>query len=127
VASAGDYLDITPAQARVQWRSLLARSPRPDTPEFRRVDFLPVETLLCLAATANVDHHHYGGGTSHLAPAPVPELASLFERTPASILAKQANLDGSRPNGARHELETAEALLSDTSRLVSISRLDHAS
>jgi len=67
-----------------------------------------------------VDHHRYGGSTSNLAPSPVPELASLFERTPASILAKQANLDGSRPNGAQYEVETAEVLLADTVRLAAI-------
>jgi putative restriction endonuclease len=120
VASAGDYLDITPVQARSQWRSILGRPSRPATPHFRQVDFVPVETLLCLAAMAIIDHHHYGGSTSHLASTPVPELALLFERTPASILAKQANLDGSRPNGARHEVETAETLLSDTNRLSAI-------
>jgi putative restriction endonuclease len=52
-----------------------------------------------------------------LAPSPVPELATLFKRTPASILAKMANLDGSRPNGARHEVETAAALLAEPGQL----------
>lgn len=113
----GDYLDITHAQALSQWRSILSRPTRPSGPGFRQVDFVPTETLLCLAAMLVVDHHRYGGSSNHLAPSPVPELASLFERTPASILAKQANLDGSRPNGARHEVETAEALLGDTVRL----------
>jgi len=64
-----------------------------------------------------VNHRRYGGSTSHLAPSPVPELATLFKRTPASILAKMANLDGSRPNGARHEVETAAALLADPAQL----------
>ena len=107
VPSPGDYLELTPAQARAQWRSILARSPRPDIPGFRQVPFTPVETLLCLAAMAVVDHHHYGGSTNHLSPSPIPELAMLFQRTRASILAKQANLDGSRVNGARHEIESA--------------------
>jgi putative restriction endonuclease len=66
---------------------------------------------------AVVDHHRYGGSTNHLAPSPIPELAVLFQRTPASILAKQANLDGSRANGARHEVETAQVLLGDVDRL----------
>jgi putative restriction endonuclease len=117
VPSPGDYLELTPAQARAQWRSILARSPRPDIPGFRQVPFTPVETLLCLAAMAVVDHHHYGGSTNHLSPSPIPELATLFQRTRASILAKQANLDGSRANGARHEIETAQVLLADTDRL----------
>ncbi len=117
VRGIGAYLDITRAQALVQWRSILSRPTRPSQPGFRQVDFVPTETLLCLAAMLVVDHHRYGGSTNHLAPSPVPELASLFERTSASILAKQANLDGSRPNGALHEVETAEALLGDTARL----------
>jgi putative restriction endonuclease len=119
----GDYLEITDAQARQQWRSILARPLRPATPRFRQVDFTPVETLLCLAAMAVIDHHRYGGSTSHIAPTPVPELAALFARTPASILAKQANLDGSRSNGARHEVETAAVLLGDTGRLAAVYRL----
>jgi putative restriction endonuclease len=117
VTAVGDYLDITPAQARSEWRSILARPPRPVTPGFRQVPFTPVETLLCLAAMAVVDHHRFGGSTNHLAPTPIPELATLFARTPASILAKQANLDGSRANGARHEVETAQVMLGDTDRL----------
>lgn len=107
VPSASDYLDLAAAQARSQWRSVLARQPRPDTPGFRQVAFTPVETLFCLAAMAVVDHHHYGGSTNHLAPSPVTEPATLFQRTRASLLAKQANLDGSRANGARHEVDTA--------------------
>jgi len=113
VPSLTDYLDVAPATARSQWRDILGRSPRPSTPGFRQAPFTPVETLLCLAATAVVSHRHYGGSTSQLAPSPVPELARLFQRTPASILAKQANLDGSRPNGARHEVEAAQRILSD--------------
>jgi putative restriction endonuclease len=46
-----------------------------------------------------------------LAPSPVPELASLFKRTNASILAKMANVDGSRPHGARQDPIIATTLL----------------
>lgn len=113
----GDYLDISPSHARSQWRSILGRPARPTATAFRQADFTPTETLLCLAAMLVVDHHRYGGSTSQFAPSPVPELAALFERTAASILAKQANLDGSRPNGARHEVETAAALLGNTQQL----------
>lgn len=115
-----DYLDITPAQARSQWRQIVARAPRPTTPGFRQVPFAPVETLLSLAGMLLVNHRRYGGSTSHTAPAPVPALASLTRRTPASILAKMANLDGSRPNGARHEVETAATLLADPARLAAV-------
>lgn len=117
MATLGDYLDLTPTQAQIQWRAVLDRPPRPTTPRFRQVPFSPVETLLCLGAMAVVNHRHYGGATSRLAPTPVPELADLFGRAPASILAKQANLDGSRPNGARHEVEAAQLFLGDPNRL----------
>ena len=120
VAGVGDYLDITPAKARSQWRQVMGRGPRPTTPGFRQVPFAPVETLLSLAAMLLVNHRRFGGSTSHLAPMPVPALASLTRRTPASILAKMANLDGSRPNGARHEVETAATLLSDPARLSAV-------
>ncbi|MHB1844819.1 MAG: HNH endonuclease [Deltaproteobacteria bacterium] len=112
-----DYLDISLTQAHSQWRVILGRPARPTATAFRQADFTPTETRLCLAAMLVVDHRRYGGATSQFAPSPVPELASLFERTPASILAKQANLDGTRPNGARHEVETAEALLGNTEQL----------
>lgn len=117
MAGLGDYLDLTPDQARAQWQAILARPPRPETKGFRQVAFTPVETLLCLATMLSVNHRRFGGSTARFAPSPVPELASLFGRTPPSILAKMANLDGSRPNGARHEVETAATLLSDSERL----------
>lgn len=115
-----DYVEIAPAAAAAQWARVLARPPRPDVARYRQEDFLPVETLLCLAAMFVVNHRHFGGSTSGLAPAPVPQLAALFKRTPASILAKMANLDGSRPNGARHEVETAAVLLAEPAHLAAV-------
>lgn len=123
MAGIQEYLDLTTEQARAQWRSILARQPRPALTGFRQVHFTPVETLLCLAAMPVIDHHRFGGSTSDLAPTPVPEMAALFERTAASILAKQANLDGSRPNGARHEVETAQVLLGHPDHLVATYRV----
>jgi putative restriction endonuclease len=120
LAGVADYLDITPAEARSQWLQVVARAPRPTTPGFRQVPFTPVETLLSLAGMLLVDHRRYGGSTSHTAPTPVPALAAVTGRTPASILAKMANLDGSRPNGARHEVETAATLLADPARLTAV-------
>lgn len=79
----------------------------------RQSAFLPIETILCLAAMRSVDHRRFGGTTAHLAERPVPELARLFRRPPSSVLAKMANLDGSRPNGALWDRPAAEALLSD--------------
>jgi putative restriction endonuclease len=91
-----DYLELTAAAARVQYRELLLRTP---VTIGRQVDFLPVEALLCLAASYQVSHRRYGARTAEQAPEPVPSLASLFSRPASSILAKLANLDGSR--GAR--------------------------
>src|ERR1700677_4744080 len=86
-----DYLDLTVAAARAQYRELLRRTP---VVSGRQADFLPVETLLCLAASFRVNHRHYGGRTAQQALEPVPSLAWLFSRPPSSILAKMANLDG---------------------------------
>jgi putative restriction endonuclease len=104
-----DYLSITSADARGQWLALLARKPAPEGK--RQVDFLPVETLMSLAASLRVSHRQFGGNTAAKAGEPVPSLARLFSRPNSSVLAKMANLDGSRRNGAKHEIEVAERLL----------------
>lgn len=106
----GSYLDLEGSAARAQWVSIEGR--RLPANGKRQVDFVPVETLLCLASSLLVKHQAYGGSTAHLAEEPVPSLAQLFRRPPSSVLAKMANLDGSRPNGAKHELEVAVHLLS---------------
>jgi hypothetical protein len=59
-----DYLDLTIGRAREQFRALLSRRP---VPGGRQVTFLPVETLLCLAASFLVNHRHFGGTTAHQA------------------------------------------------------------
>jgi len=97
---------LTPAG---EWLELLAREPASDGK--RQVDFIPVETLMSLAASLRVTHRHYGGTTAAQAAEPVPSLARLFSRPNSSVLAKMANLDGSRRNGAKHEIEVAELLL----------------
>jgi putative restriction endonuclease len=84
VADLADYLDLTVGQARDQFGRLLTRRPAPGG---RQVIFLPVETLLCLAASFLVNHRHFGGATAHRAPEPVPSLARLFSRPPSSVLA----------------------------------------
>jgi putative restriction endonuclease len=109
VAALADYLELTAGQAREQFRMLLARRP---VARGRQVAFLPAETLLCLAASFLVNHRHFGGGTAHQAPEPVPSLARLFSRPPSSVLAKMANLDGSRSHGARWDA-LAGAMLRD--------------
>lgn len=114
-----DYLELSHADARDQWRSAVARAP---VTSGRQVNFLPVETLMCLAASLLVNHRRYGGSTAHRAEQPVPTLASLFRRPNSSVLVKMANLDGSRSNGARHELEVAATLLGTPGRLATIYR-----
>lgn len=113
----GDYLLISPNAAREQLRSLTIRLPRPGG---RQVPFTPVETLLCYGVAFRVNHRQFGGSTAHLAPSPVPELASLFRRPPSSILAKMANLDGSRTHGASNDIRVAIALSRDPSEYLSL-------
>ncbi|SNS43302.1 putative restriction endonuclease [Geodermatophilus saharensis] len=116
-----DYLHLTRPEARDQWASIGAR--RVPEPGKRQVDFIPVETLTCLAASLVVNHRKYGGNSAHRAEPPVPALAKLFARPNSSILAKMANLDGSRPNGAKHESGVAATLFSELDRLAETYRL----
>jgi len=109
VAELADYLDLTVGQAREQFRVLTGRRPAQGGGQ---VTFMPVETLLCLAASFLINHRHYGGATAHQAPEPVPSLARLFSRPPSSVLAKMANLDGSRSHGGRWDV-LAGAILRD--------------
>src|ERR1700728_4252493 len=99
---------------------LLVRRP---VSQGRQVTFLPVETLLCLAASFLVNHRHFGGGTAHQAPEPGPSLARLFSRPPSSVLAKMANLDGSRSHGARWDALAGATLRNDPARFSQIYRL----
>lgn len=101
MAELANFLDLTVGQARQQFRELRRRS-RVSTG--RQVTFLPVETLLCLAASFLVNHWRFGGSTAHRAPEPVPALARLFSRPPSSVLAKMANLDGSRSHGGKCDI-----------------------
>src|SRR6202000_1916944 len=53
------YLRLTVSEARAQFRELLVRDEAAEGK--RQVDFMPVETLLCLAASYVVPHRRYGG------------------------------------------------------------------
>lgn len=106
-----DYLDLTPEESARQWRELARR--RDPLPGSRQVAFLPVETLLCLAAMYVVDHRRFGSSSASSARTPVPELARAFHRPPTSVLAKMANIDGSRPHGARFDVSVGAALRND--------------
>jgi putative restriction endonuclease len=120
VADLSDYLDLTVGQAREQLRELLARRP---VAGGRQVVFTPVETLLCLAASFLVNHRQFGGSTADRAPEPVPSLARLFARPPSSVLAKMANLDGSRSHGARWDALAGAMLRDDPARFGHVYRL----
>src|SRR5260221_3232355 len=106
-------MDLTVGQGREQFRELLRRRAVSGR---RQADFLPVETLLCLAASFLVNHRQFGGAPAHQAPEPVPSLARLFSRTPSSVLAKMANLDGSRSHGARWDVLAGAMLRGDPAR-----------
>ena len=120
MADLADYLELTAGQARGQLRALLARRA---VTGGRQVTFLPAETLLCLAASFLVNHRRFGGGTAHQAPEPVPSLARLFSRPPSSVLAKMANLDGSRSHGARWDVLAGALLRDDPARFSRIYRV----
>lgn len=120
MADLADYLELTASQARQQFQALLARRP---VMGGRQVTFLPVETLLCLATSFVVNHRHFGGSTAYRAPEPVPSLARLFSRPPSSVLAKMANLDGSRSHGGRWDVLAGATLRDDPARFSGIYRM----
>ncbi|WP_186629414.1 HNH endonuclease [Rhodococcus sp. BP22] len=102
------FIDPTSDNLRQQWLSVLARV----VPEAgkRQVNFVPCEVVLSHCASLLVDHSKYGSSSARRAEYPVQPLARLFKRPPSSILAKMANLDGTRSNGGRFELEVAARL-----------------
>jgi putative restriction endonuclease len=120
VAELADFLDLTAGQARQQFRELKHRSP---VSSGRQVTFLPVETLLCLAASFLVNHRRFGSANVHQVPEPIPTLARLFSRPPSSVLAKMANLDGSRSHGGKWDILAGAILREDGARFTDIYRL----
>jgi len=116
-----DYLAMTPVAVESQWRSIRDRREPADGVD--QVDYLPVETLLCAAAMLVVGARSYGGSSAGRAASPVPELSRLFRRTIRSIPNKMANLDGSRPKGARHDHAVWLALHADQPRLAHLYRV----
>ena len=74
MAALAGYLELTADEAQAQFRMLVERR---RVQQGRQVTFLPVETLLCLAASFLVNHRHFGGSTAYQAPEPVPSLARL--------------------------------------------------
>lgn len=120
MAELSEYLDISVADARRHFRTMVERAlPQPGT---RQGDFTPTETLLCLAASFVVDHSRFGSGSAPRAPEPVQMLARLFRRPPSSVLAKMANLDGTRSHGARWDRVAGAALRRDPERFSAVYR-----
>ena len=64
-----DYPKLTVSRAREQFRVLALW--RPVTEGARQADFMPVETLLCLAASFRVNHRRYGGSREGIAGDPL--------------------------------------------------------
>jgi putative restriction endonuclease len=96
-----DYLDLTIADAEQQWRLVVRRSWMPAGS--RQVDFLPIETLLCFGLGLIGNRSASGNiNISERSPAAV-KVARTVKRTPKSLAAKLANLDGRRPNSAKNE------------------------
>lgn len=98
-------------EATRQWLSIQHRAPYATLK--RQVDFVPVELVLCHGASLVVDHRRYGSSTAGGAAQPVPTLAVLFRRPNTSVLAKMANLDGSRANGGKFDRAAGSVWASD--------------
>lgn len=100
MATLNEYLELTAAAAREQWREIRERQ----FGQGRR-RFLPVETILCYGLLRVVpDPHRYGSKTHSSAPPIVHTLARLLHRNPSSLILKMVNLNGRLPNGARSDL-----------------------
>ena len=124
MASLSDYLDLTETEAATQWQSIVQRRMPP--PGKRQVNFTPVETVLCyglfLSDDPVVDPHRYGGQTIYTAPQLVHDLAALFKRRASSITSKMMNLDGSRVNGAKYEVQFFMKMGADFVRFLDLYR-----
>lgn len=115
------YLDLTLADARAQWRSILARAVV--GPGQNQVDYVPLETLLCAAAMVELGSVSYGSGLAAKQQTPIPQLADVFRRRPTSITSKMANLEGGRSRGGKSDQRLWEVLRDDHGRLFDLYRL----
>lgn len=106
-----DYLDLDNKDAAEQWRAILLREiPFPGK---RQVVFSPVETLLCFGLGLVASPSPSGTINISEASPDTRALARLFRRTPGSLAAKLANLDGRRAHAAKHERELWTRLTGD--------------
>lgn len=118
IASLDALLRLTLEDAEYQWEQIGQREPYINGR--RQSDFTPVEVVLSHGASLLVGHRQFGGSTSNDAPDPVRLLASLFHRPPSSVLAKMANLDGSRPHGGRFDHAAGLVWTADRTRFDSV-------
>ncbi|WP_341952943.1 HNH endonuclease [Salinibacterium sp. TMP30] len=105
-----DYIGLTEADARSQWLSILQRV---DPGGRRQVDFVPLETLLCFGLGLIAEPSSSGTINIRESSREAQRLAALFKRPTKSLAAKLANLDGRRPNGAKHERQLWAMLSND--------------
>lgn len=105
-----DYLDLTVADAKAQWQSILDR--QSVSTGARQGDFTAIETLLCFGLGLITSPGRSGRINLRETDTNVLRLAVLFKRAPGSLALKLANLDGRRENGAKHEQELWIALTS---------------
>lgn len=98
-----DYLALDGRSAAAQWQEILRREVPPLGK--RQVDFSPLETLLCFGLGLIANQSPSGAINIPVSSRDAQALAKLFRRTPKSLAAKLANLDGRRANGAKHEQE----------------------
>src|SRR5690606_29110952 len=96
MAGLDDFLNLTPAEARAQWRRIAGRVPRE-----RQERFLPVEVILCYGLFRITDPHRFGGRNLDRVPHEVARLAGALQRPPRSLLNKMLNMDGSLANAGR--------------------------
>lgn len=96
-----DYLGVTERSAGAQWQRVLSRSPLAGG--LRQEDYLPIETLLCYGLGLIGTITEAGNVSVRESSPAVLALSALLKRTPKSLAAKVANLDGRRPHGAKNE------------------------
>ena len=109
------FLELTPDEARQQWRRIVQRDTRA-----RQEAFLPVEVLLTYTLFFVLDPHRYGGANIGKVPIEAKSLAATLRRTPGSITSKMLNLDGSRRNCARAEPELFLRLSTEPDRAAAL-------
>lgn len=116
-----DYLELTTAAAREQWKRVVARPPLARGK--RQGVFEPVEVLLCHGLFWILSPNRFGGSNIDKVPEEARALAQLFRRSAGSLTNKMLNLDGSRRHGGRAEVELYVRLSVEPGRFVRLYRI----